>query len=82
VVWLPVSLSTWEDIEALRQCFPRAPAWGQAASHQGDVSNMEATAEEVRDDYDDAHGNHMDDGPRRSTRACRPNTRVQGPAWA
>lgn len=32
VAWsgLPHDLATWEDKEALRQCFPRAPAWGQA----------------------------------------------------
>ena len=31
----PASLATWEDVEALRQRFPAAPAWGQAGSLQG-----------------------------------------------
>jgi len=26
---LPTALATWEDVQALRQCFPRAPAWGK-----------------------------------------------------
>jgi hypothetical protein len=29
------SLATWEDLEALRQWFPFAPAWGQAGSVGG-----------------------------------------------
>jgi hypothetical protein len=33
----PKSLATWEDAEALRQHFPAAPAWGQAASEDGGV---------------------------------------------
>jgi hypothetical protein len=33
----PASLATWEDAEALRQHFPAAPAWGQAASENGGV---------------------------------------------
>ena len=31
----PDSMATWEDLEALRQRFPSAPAWGQAGSLQG-----------------------------------------------
>jgi hypothetical protein len=31
----PVELSTWEDEAALRQQFPRAPAWGQDGSEGG-----------------------------------------------
>ncbi|KAK1608406.1 hypothetical protein QYE76_032079 [Lolium multiflorum] len=33
------SLATWEDAEALRQHFPAAPAWGQAASQEGGIVN-------------------------------------------
>lgn len=34
----PESLATWEDLEALKQRFPRAAAWGQAAFQgKGDV---------------------------------------------
>jgi hypothetical protein len=32
---LPRDLATWEDLEALRQCFPYAPAWGQAGLQGG-----------------------------------------------
>jgi len=32
---MPSSLATWEDMETLRQRFPRAPTWGQAGSYQG-----------------------------------------------
>lgn len=31
----PAELATWEDEEALRQQFPKAPAWGQADSDRG-----------------------------------------------
>ena len=31
----PESMATWEDLEALRQRFPSAPAWGQAGSLRG-----------------------------------------------
>lgn len=35
----PVSLSTWEDEQAIKQSFPMAPAWGQAVIQgEGDVS--------------------------------------------
>jgi hypothetical protein len=33
---LLVFLATWEDMEALRQCFPGALAWGQAGSSRGE----------------------------------------------
>jgi hypothetical protein len=33
---MPVTLATWESLEQLRQQFPRAPAWGQAASKEGE----------------------------------------------
>jgi hypothetical protein len=34
----PEALATWEDLEALHQCFPGAPAWGQARSLGGRMS--------------------------------------------
>lgn len=44
---LPRSLVTWEDLEALQQRFPRAPAWGQAVSSSaGDVSNTDGNITE------------------------------------
>lgn len=32
---LPQSLATWEDLEALQQRFPSAPAWGQVGAQGG-----------------------------------------------
>jgi hypothetical protein len=73
---LPPSLSTWEDLEHLRQRFPQAPAWGQAGSDRGgDVSNVpSATGEDTGNTEDVAHANG--DGPRRSVSECRPSTCV------
>ena len=35
----PLELATWEPLDALRQQFPRAPAWGHAGSEdRGNVS--------------------------------------------
>jgi hypothetical protein len=34
---LPLSLSTWEDGEALFQRFPAAPVWGQPGAKGGGV---------------------------------------------
>jgi hypothetical protein len=41
---LPSSLATWEDYEALRQEFPRATAWGQAATKGGGDVNSSVPA--------------------------------------
>nr|ACG46650.1 hypothetical protein [Zea mays] len=41
ILWsgLHPSLATWEDLIPLRQRFPRAPAWGQAACYrEGNLS--------------------------------------------
>lgn len=37
VTWngLPSSMTTWEDYHVLKECFPEAPAWGQADSEAG-----------------------------------------------
>lgn len=34
---LPASSATWEDYDTVKQRFPVAPAWGQAASSGGDT---------------------------------------------
>jgi hypothetical protein len=80
---LAPSLATWEDMEALRQCFPRAPAWGQAGPQQGgDVSNMAShAAVPGTANNNNVPGNRMEDGPR-SARERRPSSRNQGPEWA
>jgi hypothetical protein len=76
---LPASLATWEDVEALRQRFPRAPAWGQAGAYPGgDVNNTtSATPDESTSDHEAA----QEDGPRRGARTRRPNSLIQGPEW-
>jgi hypothetical protein len=78
---LPAALATWEDVEALRQRFPRAPAWGQAGPYRrGDVSSSSEGAVQVH--VDNAVQEKEDQmGPRRSTREMKPNTKVQGPEW-
>jgi hypothetical protein len=36
VLWSGMTdLATWEDLDALKQQFPRAPAWGQAVTQEG-----------------------------------------------
>jgi len=65
----PDSMATWEDLEALRQRFPSAPAWGQAGSLQG--GRVTTAPEKVSDPT----------GPRRSSRPKRPNKRVSGREW-
>jgi hypothetical protein len=73
----PPSMATWEDMEHLRQRFPRAPAWGQAGSEQGgNVSSTMTTASPIEED-----GNNVR-GPRRSGRERRPSTRAHGLEWA
>lgn len=68
----PVDLATWEDFEAIKQKFPRAPAWGQAVSHQGGiVSDKEQGTQEVASN------------PRtRPIRKPRLPSRLAGPEWA
>lgn len=39
---LPASTTTWEDYQVLKQRFPDAPAWGQAASQGGKLSRLAA----------------------------------------
>jgi hypothetical protein len=41
------SLATWEDLEALQQRFPAAPAWGQPDFNGGGIVNTDATDEAV-----------------------------------
>lgn len=68
---LDISLATWEDLEALQQRFPRAPAWGQAGSYQGGNVSTTVTA-----DQDQVTG------PRRNCRTSRPNKKFVGDEWA
>jgi hypothetical protein len=72
----PTSLATWEDVEALKQRFSNAPAWGQATPNGGgNVIPNAAMKEEVAPS--------VEAGTRRtSTRPRHPNVRVNGPEWA
>jgi hypothetical protein len=85
---LPRSLATWEDLESIKQRFPRAPAWGQAASlREGDV--ISATEEDaVTSELDVPEAEH-DAGTskdasrsRRSQRTRRASVLISGPEWA
>jgi hypothetical protein len=78
---LPPQLSTWEDEEALRQDFPWAPAWGQAVSQEGEIVTSAGTAAEDHEDQVE-EGAPLDDGPRDSKRASKPNKRYIWPDWA
>jgi hypothetical protein len=79
----PPSMATWEDVEVLRQRFPRAPAWGQAGSQQGgDVSSVTMPEAAPGPSSDGpGPGDSNKDGPRRSVRERRPNPRTHGPEW-
>jgi hypothetical protein len=62
-------LATWEDLQALKQAFPLAPAWGQAGCLGGGDVSSAATSEDGPS------------GPRKSRRERRPNVRCAGPEW-
>ena len=89
---LPRSLATWEDTEALRQRFPRAPAWGQAGLRRGgDVSNQDASTTEAEPERELGAPSAEHDvvtteleapEPRREARIRRPSVHVSGPEWA
>jgi hypothetical protein len=72
---MPVTLATWENLIAVTQRFPFAPAWGHARSQQeGGVSTV--TKEAGPEDtvaYPEAQP--------RSKRATRPNVNVFDPEW-
>ena len=61
---LPASLATWEDYDVLRQRFPDAAAWGQAAT-QGGASVTPGTSgeddvEAIKENTSSAGGNIME----------------------
>lgn len=88
---LPSELSTWEDEKALRQEFPRAPAWGQAVTQGGrDVTDSKAPGassepetsdetERLNGDSDDQEKEEALEELRASKRSRKPNLRVAGP---
>jgi hypothetical protein len=74
VVWSGLSpdLATWGDMEALKQQFPHAPAWGQAVAQ--DRGNVSSASPDAVDEATPA-------GPRRGSRLRKSNFRVTGPEW-
>lgn len=67
-------LATWEDLDALKQMFPRAPAWGQAVSNQGGIVSSNSKPQER--EQSEAASND------RPTRKPRLPARFAGPEWA
>jgi hypothetical protein len=73
------SLATWEDEQAIKQRFPMAPTWGQAATEGGgDVSITGGPCAEL----EKGESRPVEVGPRRrSQRVIRPNVRISGLEW-
>ena len=80
---LPAQLSTWEDEDALRQEFPRAPAWGEAVSQGGEDVTDSATTPATQKTEDSDGGVEPDEAgavrPERARRVARPNKKYSGP---
>jgi hypothetical protein len=71
------SLATWEDMEALKQRFPRVPTWGQVAAYGGgNVTVYTPATGSAPSNKDEVAGREC------SARVKKPNTRVYGPEWA
>jgi hypothetical protein len=47
---LPESLATWEDLDAIKQRFPAAPAWGRPASKEGGSVKKATTTAETKEE--------------------------------
>ena len=88
---LPPSLATWEDTEALRQRFPRAPAWGQAGLRRGGDASVTKEVEPEPTTNQEGDGapecvtgsvNQAEPEPRKGSRVRRTNMRFGGDEWA
>lgn len=73
----PEEMATWEDLEAIKQQFPRSPAWGQAGFQAGGiVSNLP-------DDRDcSTPGGIEEEKLKRPKRISRKPGWLSGPEWA
>ena len=70
-------------MEALKQRFPRAPAWGQAGLPQGgDVNDTDGTVLEAKLRSDTGVKEPSAPEPRKGTRARHANVLISGPEWA
>lgn len=66
-------MSTWEDLESLRQQFPRASAWGQVEFQAGGIVNdLEAHEEEAE---------HLDAEEGAADSDARPKRSRRAPGW-
>jgi hypothetical protein len=75
---MPASLATWEPLEYIKQQFPRAPAWGQAASQDG--GNVDPQDQFLSDEGSAEPGKrHLVEA--RPKRSARPSIRIAGPEW-
>lgn len=70
---LPRDLATWEDLEALRQCFPFAPAWGQAGPQGG--GNVTTSTPSL------SQPQNLSLRRQTGRRERRANVRLAGPEW-
>jgi hypothetical protein len=73
----PESLATWEDLEELRQRFPRAPAWGQAVSQGGGNVSVTDTPTTSGPEAGGATGPEA----QHSTRTRKPSRRYDSKDW-
>jgi transposase InsO family protein len=73
------ALATWEDEEDLRDRFPEAAAWGQAAVQGED--NVRTSARKMQDKDAEGLSQEEDDVRRMVRRDRRPNQRVSGAEW-
>jgi hypothetical protein len=81
VIWsdMDESLATWEDLKALQDRFPHAPAWGQAAfQEQGNVSSG---GQDIGQVDNEADGKYEDGAATRPQRVKHCNVRVSGLEW-
>ena len=59
--------ATWENLESLKQRFPRAPAWGQAVSE--DRGNVSSQGGKVIQEEEEEQAQEEEAGrPKRNTR--------------
>jgi hypothetical protein len=59
----PPKMATWEDVDTLQHRFPHAPAWGQAASQEGEVVS---NPDDARQSTEEANGRRHGHRPRKS----------------
>jgi hypothetical protein len=79
---LPESLATWEDLEALKQRFLKAPAWGQVVAYGGgNVTTMPALLGDKAGKSDSEEKASGSMGRCENKRVRRPNANVIGPEW-